>query len=470
MTNDKGIDELSELINSVVYGIGGILRVAVLGLWQLRRPMFLFAVTVSMIAGAIAGVFFFSYRWWLFWCPPLILVMMYGFVRQSEIDFYRKAFLDVGFKGRDGKAPYLISKRDLGNHRTGLFFRSNISLQQWKKSIPDLQTAMDCTVLSVKKGKSQKIVHMVSIPADMELSSFMEWKDEYMSAKASVMVLGESIAGRMSFDLNSTPHSIYAGTTGSGKSVLLRLVVYQCIAKGHKVYLMDFKQGVEFGKAYDDFCEVIMDKGRAVELLTSLVEENKRRLDEFRRRGIKNLDEYNAINRDDPLERIVVFIDELAILLIPTNDAADRKFTYLATDCLENIAILGRAAGIHLQLGIQRPDANTVTGQIKSNVSGRVCGYFADSAPSMIVLNNTRANDIDSEAKGRFMFQDGRETIEMQGYYQKEEQVIEGIINSRTARFAPEGIIPDLPTKRTVRKPVRTKAAELDFSYGEEDV
>lgn len=211
-----------------------------------------------------------------------------------------------------------------------------------------------------------------------------------------------------------------------------------------------------------------MNKRRAVELLTSLVEENKRRLNEFRRRGIKNLGEYNALNKEAPLERIVVFIDELAILLIPTNDREDKILTSQATDCLENIAILGRAAGINMVFGIQRPDANTVTGQIKSNVSGRVCGYFADTAPSMIVLNNTRANDIDSEAKGRFMFQDGRETIEMQGYYQKEEQVIEGLVNSRAARYAPKGSTPDLPLKKAPKKLPRSKGPELNLNYGEE--
>lgn len=467
MAANKGIEELSSLMNSSFYGIAGLFRVLLLGFWQLRKPYNLLAVMVSILAGAVAGVFFLPYRWLLLGGLPLLTILAFGFTRQGEIEFYRKAFLDVGFKGKDGKAPYLISKCDLGNHRTGCYFRSNISLAQWKKNLPALQTALDCTILSVKNGKSQKIVHTVSIPAGMELPSLTPWKDAYMDERASVIVLGESIAGIVKFDLNSTPHSLFAGTTGSGKSVLLRCVVYQCLVKNHKVYLMDFKRGVEFGKAYDDFCEVIMDKERAVKLLSWLVEENKRRLDEFRSRGIKNLDEYNALNKNTPLERIVVFIDELAILLIPTKERQDKDLTAQATDCLENIAILGRAAGINMILGIQRPDANTVTGQIKSNVSGRVCGYFADTAPSMIVLNNTRANDIDSEVKGRFMFQDGKETIEMQGYYQKEEQAIAGIVDSRTARFAPKGTSPDLPLQRPVSSSSAATEPTFDFRYEE---
>lgn len=461
----KAMEELSGIFRSVAYGLSGLFRTLFLGAWQLRQPKKLLFAVVAVTVGVVAGIALPDYRWQLLIGLPLLPLFVFGFLRQSEIDFYRKAFADVGFKGRDGKAPYLISKHNLGDHRTSCYFRSNISLPQWKKTIPALQTALDCTILSIKSGKSQKIVHLIFIPADMELPGMTPWKDAYMDSRGSYIVLGESTAGNVGFDLNSTPHSLFAGTTGSGKSVLLRSAVYQCLVKGHKVYLMDFKRGVEFGKAYDEFCEVVMDKKRAVELLTQLVEENKRRLDTFRSRGIKNLDEFNALNTLEQLERIVVFIDELAILLIPTKERGDKELTAQATDCLENIAILGRAAGINMILGIQRPDANTVTGQIKSNVSGRVCGYFADTAPSMIVLNNTRANDIDSEVKGRFMFQDGKETIEMQGYYQREEQVIEGIINSRSERYAPKGTSPDLPLQKSQSNAGQGSGSDLDFNF-----
>lgn len=457
---------LDETMHDFGAAFGGLLKAAGLGLWQLRKPSNLLLFLGSAAIGGLA-VILLPMPLWVVPLPPLVTVLTLGVIRKSEIAFYCKAFTDVGFKGRDGKTPYLISKCNLGNNRTGYYFKSNISLGQWKKSMSALQTALDCTILSVKQGKSQKIVHVVSIPADIELGEMLPWDDKLMSEKSSVVILGESISGIVKFDFNNTPHWILAGSTGSGKSVLMRSIVYQSLVKGHKVYLMDFKRGVEFGKAYDDFCEVIMDKKRAVAVLEELVKENRRRLDELRRCGVKNLDEYNAANKNAPLERIVVFIDETAIMLIPTKERGDKELTAQATDYLENIAILGRAAAINIVLGIQRPDANTVTGQIKSNVSGRVCGYFADPAPSLIVLNNTRANDIDSDAKGRFMFQDGKETIEFQGYYQKEKQVISGIIDSRTAMYRPKGIKPEIPVKpsKEATKETKKKWLKLNFDY-----
>jgi S-DNA-T family DNA segregation ATPase FtsK/SpoIIIE len=85
------------------------------------------------------------------------------------------------------------------------------------------------------------------------------------------------------------------------------------------------------------------------------------------------------------------------------------------------LARLSRATGINLFLGVQRPDANVLTGQIKNNVPVRICGRFADKPASEIVLGNSAACDL-PEIKGRFIYKMGNETFDFQSFYFDDEQ------------------------------------------------
>ena len=87
---------------------------------------------------------------------------------------------------------------------------------------------------------------------------------------------------------------------------------------------------------------------------------------------------------------------------------------------LSTIARLGRAAGIHLILGTQRPDANVLPGQIKNNVDYRICGR-ADDVLSRIVLDNDLAASLPKTLQGRFVNTDGHE---IQAYYFTDDDVI----------------------------------------------
>lgn len=85
---------------------------------------------------------------------------------------------------------------------------------------------------------------------------------------------------------------------------------------------------------------------------------------------------------------------------------------------LRTLARIARASGVHLLLGVQRPDSSIIDGQIKSNIPFRVCGRFADPQPSIIVLGDKRAVELPN-IPGRFI----ADNQELQAYYFKEEQV-----------------------------------------------
>ncbi len=83
---------------------------------------------------------------------------------------------------------------------------------------------------------------------------------------------------------------------------------------------------------------------------------------------------------------------------------------------MASFARISRVTGIHLILGVQRPDAKVITGQLKSNCSGRICGRVPDGVASEIVLDNRLAAKL-PKIPGRMLFSNGADTIEFQSYF-----------------------------------------------------
>ena len=120
------------------------------------------------------------------------------------------------------------------------------------------------------------------------------------------------------------------------------------------------------------------------------------------------------------LNRLIFACDEVAEVLDKTGmDKAQKERIGQIESKLATIARLGRAFGIHLILATQRPDANLIPGQIRTNLGCRICGR-ADSILSQIILDSTAAADqISKEVRGRFLLQDG--TV-FQGYWFDERE------------------------------------------------
>ncbi len=228
--------------------------------------------------------------------------------------------------------------------------------------------------------------------------------------------MGKSIAGEVKIDLDEQPHVLVAGQTGSGKSVLMRCILWQVYCQGAEVYMIDFKAGVEFGLDYEKIGKVMTEVDETLELLETLIVENTKRLKIFREARVKNLKEYKKKFKTN-LERKVVFIDEMVQLMDSSGvDKETKARLEKISYCIDTLARTARATGINLVLGAQRPDANIMNGQIKNNVTVRVCGRFADGSVSEIVLGNNKAKKL-PKIKGRFLFKVDESTIEFQGYY-----------------------------------------------------
>ena len=316
----------------------------------------------------------------------------------------------IGLVNHAEAVPELKRKRkDKKNPRISIweFTSQGIPLKIWKDKKESIETVLDITIVKMKNGSGKSRVLIHAVPAVSDLPDMIEWKDKYLSTQSFILNLGESFTGPVTVDLARVPHILLGGATGSGKSVLLKLLLMQANKKGAKVCISDFKGGVDFPPVWHKECRMCFEEQSTLELLTELTEELERRKQLLKAAGLPNIDHYNAATGEN-LQRYIFACDELAQMLDKTGLTKEQKETMIKIEgLLGTIARQGRAFGIHLILATQRPDSTILNGQIKNNINCRICGR-ADNVLSMIILDKTDAADqIPEDAQGRFILQDG---------------------------------------------------------------
>ena len=316
----------------------------------------------------------------------------------------------VGLVNHSDEAPELKRRsRDKVNPRISIweFTSQGIPLKVWKDKQAAIETVLDITIVNIKNGSGKSRVLVYAVPAISDLPDMIHWSDKYLSRQSFVLNLGESFTGPVTVDLAKVPHILLGGSTGSGKSVLLKLLLMQAIRKDANVCIADFKGGVDFPPAWHKACRMCFEEQSTLELLTKLTEELERRKTLFASAGLPNIDSYNE-GREEKLKRHIFACDEIAEMLDKTGLTKEQKETVTRIESrLSMIARQGRAFGIHLILATQRPDANILSGQIRNNINCRICGR-ADNILSQIILDNTAAAEqIPKDASGRFLLHDG---------------------------------------------------------------
>ena len=336
----------------------------------------------------------------------LIYLLLYPFGRRMA----KGQLQSIGLTNHAGMVPELLrKKRDKAHPRVTIweFRNQSIPLAEWEDNRAAIEAALDISVIKMTYGKGKSRVLVYAVPALIDLPEILCWKDKYLSPESFVLVLGESLLGPVTVNLAHIPHILLGGSTGSGKSVLLKLLLMQAMKKGARVYIADFKGGVDFPPLWNRDCRICFEETDLLDLLTGLVAELERRKEIFRTAGCSSIDTYNKSTGEN-LQRIIFACDEVAEVLDKTGaDAERKKLLAQIENRLSTIARQGRAFGIHLILATQRPDASIIPGQIRNNMDFRVCGR-ADSVLSSIILDNTDAADlIPKDARGRFLLHDG---------------------------------------------------------------
>lgn len=317
----------------------------------------------------------------------------------------------TGFVNFAGEAPVLIGQHQKGEVRVLTFEAVGFPRSMWEDSQAELESALNGYIASIQEGGDRRTITLVVVPPGTALGSNILWDDRLINWQDDGdLLLGQGLLGEVRIQLDRMPHILIGGSTGSGKSVLLKVVLWQGIKHRNRVFIADFKGGVDFSSGWHQLADIITEEDALVQALGGIVAELEQRKALFVAEGARNLQEYRAKQPAsvDPMPRIFFACDEVAELLDKTGADKARK-EQLATieGAISTIARQGRAFGIHLVLATQRPDANILSGQIKNNLDVRVCGK-ADTTLSTIIIGDGRAHtQIPKDAQGRFILQDG---------------------------------------------------------------
>lgn len=314
----------------------------------------------------------------------------------------------IGFYDKLSNTPLLLSKIKEGKADVYEFYSNTLSIFEYKKRCSDIETALNLHIVDFELGQDFQHVFMKTVPTKDDFNKTLLWNNNLLSPEDFVINIGESQIDTVLLNLNVTHHVLLGGSTGSGKTVLLKLILMQCIRKNADVYIADFKGGVDYPGYWQEYCKMqftVEQFSRTLTDILEILEDRERILIDER---CTDITKYNKIHSDNPMKRIIVACDEVAELLDKTSLGKDSKAIIAKIErMLSTIARLGRYAGLSLVLSTQRPDAEILKGQIKSNLDFRICGR-ADKVLSQIILDNSDgAEKIPKDKQGIFLTNTG---------------------------------------------------------------
>lgn len=325
------------------------------------------------------------------------------------------------------------------------------------KTVKDMTRAMATENIRIAQIPGTPLigVEMVNLKRQTVRFRGLVASDTFQTSKYKIpLALGVDIGGNyMYFDLAKMPHMLIAGRTGSGKSVfvqsIITSIVYHFTPDKCKLIIIDPK-GVDFG-FWDDIPHLItpivkLDPNAAVNALKWAVREMEERYKQLQLVNARNIESYNEIvaakraSGEKITRQVAVGTDEeTGELLFETQevDLSDMPYIVIIIDevadlmslarkdveaCVQRIAQKARAAGIHLVMATQRPDATTITGVIKANFPTRVSFQARSVIDSMTTLGEKGAETL--LACGDMLFSEaGRPPVRIHGAFISDEEL-----------------------------------------------
>lgn len=242
-------------------------------------------------------------------------------------------------------------------------------------------------------------------------------------AKSKLTVaLGLDVSGNpLVADLAKMPHVLVAGTTGSGKSVLINAFIVSLLCRTTpqevRIIMVDPKRVEMIG--YNGIphllTPVIVEADKILSALHWAVKEMETRYKQFAEVGVKNIEGFNDKSGFMAMPYIVIFIDELADLM-----------AYAATDVEDQIcriAQMARAVGIHLVLATQSPRVDVITGLIKANVPSRIAFNVSSMIDSRVVIDMPGAEKLLGKGDMLYIPPDQSKPSRIQGTFVSEQEV-----------------------------------------------
>jgi S-DNA-T family DNA segregation ATPase FtsK/SpoIIIE len=303
--------------------------------------------------------------------------------------------------------------------------------------------------------------------------------DEFVQSPSHLTIpLGKDINGRIRVGaLESMPHLLIAGSTGSGKSVMINSMIMSILYKATpddvRLIMVDPKR-VELGM-YEGIphllTPVIVDPKKATNALRNAVLEMERRLRLLAEFGVRNIDQYNkkvrklleqprslfpedTTEEQKPLPYILILIDELADLMMLEGRNVEESVTRLAQ--------MARAVGMHLVLATQRPSVDVITGIIKANFPSRISFRVATRVDSRTVLDVMGAEHLLGKGDMLYLPPGSSRLTRVHGAFVTENEI------NRVVDFWKDQAAPDYDQSFLVAPPSEDDEAPSD-EVGDED-
>jgi len=298
---------------------------------------------------------------------------------------------------------------------------------------PDLALSLAAHPIRIEAPIPGKSLVGIEVPnkaaALVRLGSLMHYP-EFEKSGPLGFVLGRDVSGEPNFaNIEKMPHMLIAGSTGSGKSILVHSILVSLLFKNSpatlKLILIDPKR-VELS-IYDGIphlvSPVITENKKALGVFRWAIHEMERRYELLQKAGARDIKSYNATHAaggtnadgDEPLPSIVIAIDELADLMSSYGRDVEGSIVRLAQ--------MARATGIHLLVATQRPSVEVITGLIKANIPARVALQVASQIDSRTILDTPGAEKLLGHGDLLFLSAELSKPKRIQGAFITEEEI-----------------------------------------------
>lgn len=285
-------------------------------------------------------------------------------------------------------------------------------------------------------------LEIVSLKNMLESSAMQKAKSK-LAAPLGLDVSGNPVI----VDLARMPHILIAGTTGSGKSIMIgsmiTTILFRASPNEVKMILIDPKR-VEL-TGYNNIPHlmypVVVEIQQAVSALKWAMGEMDKRYVKFQDSGVKNIDSFNELAGFQSMPYIVILIDELADLMALASVEVE--------DSIARLAQMARATGIHLVLATQRPSVDVLTGLIKANIPCRISFNVSSMIDSKVIIDQPGAEKLLGRGDMLYVPPEQAKPTRIQGTFVSDQDV------KRVVNFIKSRGIPVQYTNEVVEQHVR---------------
>ena len=251
-----------------------------------------------------------------------------------------------------------------------------------------------------------------------KLPKVIEYEIQNRTAKHIKFNIGKSSNKTITLDLKENPHTYVVGTTGSGKSVMTKVILTSIVnlysPNEVELYLCDLKM-VELNlfRNLEHTKKFVYTVEDTTEVISNLLEETRRRYNLFMENEVTNIFEYNKLKGVKKLKYQVLYIEEIVMLLEDKNKSAMKL--------LKQLIAISRASGCYVFLTTQRPDNTVIDNIVKANINNRIVLKCEDRKNSVVALDEEGAEKL--RGNGHGFIKNGANIEEFQGYFITDDQV-----------------------------------------------